>query len=457
MSQRLFNLGRRCARHPFRVLGLWLVAAIVIFGLQGAVGGPFNDNFRVPGVESQTAADILSARFPSRAGVSGRVVFHSTSRPLTDRDAHTAVTRTRRALLGGHDVIAVSNPFDAATHAMTADARTAYVDVDYSVRTLNPTHAADAQHAVAIARRAGVQTEISGSIMNAAQNAPGSEALGLAIALVILLIAFGSAVAVGIPLATAVIGILIGAASIGLLAGFADVPSVSGLLGAMIGLGVGIDYALFVVTRHRQHLRSGASVIDAAGAATATAGHAVLFAGGTVVIAILGLAIADLPQVTMMGAAIAIIVIIAMIAAVTLLPALLGLAGTRIDKLSIHRRSHVTKSAGETLSGRWAHHVARHPIRYAAVSLVALCAIALPVSQMRIGIADDSNAATTTTQRKAYDLLTSGFGKGFNGPIVAVVQAPTSGDRIAATRLHDALGIGSRRRRGDTTTAQPSG
>jgi RND superfamily putative drug exporter len=440
MSELLFNLGRRCARHPVRVLGLWLAAAVVVFGLQATVGGPLTNNFRVPGVESQTAADILSARFPSHAGASGRVVFHSTNGPLTATGPRAAIDRTRRALAKGADVVTVSDPFGPTAGALSPDRRTAYVDVDYSVQTLKAEHATDAQHAVATARHDGVQTEITGSIMNAKQSAPGSEGIGVLVAVVVLLVAFGSAIAMGIPIVTAFIGILVGSAAMGVLAGFTDVPSVSGMLGTMIGLGVGIDYALFVVTRHRQHLHDGASVADAAGIANATAGKAVLFAGGTVVIAILGLVVAGLPAVTVMGVATAVIVVVAMTAAVTLLPALLGLAGTKIDRLSIHRRSHTEKPPQETLSGRWAHHVGLHPVRYALMSLAGLCVIALPVFHMHIGMADDSNAAASTTQRRAYELLVSSFGKGFNGPIVAVVQTPTAADRVAATRLHDALG-----------------
>src|SRR4029077_11218207 len=216
-------------------------------------------------------------------------------------------------------------------------------------------------------------------------------------------------------------------------------PEFSLILCAMIGLGVGIDYALFIVTRHRQHLHEGMSVEDAAGTAAATAGQAVLFAGTTVVIAILGLFLAGLRAISAMGVSVALGVIVGMAAALTLLPGLLGLAGTKIDKLSIHRKSHVTKPAHETLSGRWAHHVGSHSVRYAIVSLVALCAIAVPALSMRIGAPDDGNAGRHTTQRTAYDELAHGFGPGFNGPIQVVVEVPSAADRSAVERIHDAL------------------
>ena len=254
-----------------------------------------------------------------------------------------------------------------------------------------------------------------------------------------LLIAFGSVVAMGLPIITALMSLFVGAAGVGVLSAFMDVPEFSLILCMMVGLGVGIDYALFIVTRHRQHLHEGMSVEDSAGTANATAGQAVLFAGTTVVIAILGLFLAGLPAMTSMGVAVALTVVVAMLAAITLLPGLLGLAGTRIDKLSIHRKSHVAKPAHETFAGRWAHHVGSHPVRYAVVGLVALCAIAAPALSMRIGTPDDGNAPTDTTQRKAYDLLADAFGAGFNGPIQVVMEIPTPADRVAVDRVLDAL------------------
>jgi RND superfamily putative drug exporter len=218
-----------------------------------------------------------------------------------------------------------------------------------------------------------------------------------------------------------------------------DIPEFSLILCMMIGLGVGIDYALFIVTRHRHNLHDGMSVEDSAGNANATAGQAVLFAGTTVVIAILGLFVAGLPALTAAGISIALVVTVAMAAAITLLPALLGLAGTKIDKLSIHRKSHATKPAHATLSGRWAHHVGRRPVRYAVLSLATLGLIAVPVMSMRIGTPDDGNAAAGTTQRTAYDKLAEGFGSGFNGPIHVVLQVPTAADQVAVGRVQDAL------------------
>src|SRR3954447_4103304 len=439
MSAFLFRLGRSSARHPFRVLALWLIAAVAVVALKGAAGGQFNDGMRVPGVESQHAADVLHDRFPSQGGQSARIVLHTNQGRLND-EAHAAtVAHAREKLADGRDVTGVTDPFAPQAAALSADGRTAYVDVTYALDKLSTAQLDDAVAVTDEARSGGVQVDLTGPLAELAQKAPSSELIGVAVAVIVLLIAFGSVVAMGLPILTALMGIFVGAAGVGLLSAVMDVPEFSLILCMMVGLGVGIDYALFIVTRHRQHLHEGMSVEDSAGTAIATAGQAVLFAGTTVVIAILGLFLAGLPAISATGVSVALVVTIAMAAAITLLPGLLGLAGTRIDKLSIHRKSHVAKPAHATVSGRWAHHVGSHPARYAIISFLALCAIAIPALSMRIGMADDGNAASHTTQRKAYDHLVNGFGSGFNGPIQVVVEVPTPADRIAVGRVHDAL------------------
>jgi RND superfamily putative drug exporter len=284
-----------------------------------------------------------------------------------------------------------------------------------------------------------VEVELTGALALLAQDDPSSELIGVGVAIIVLLVAFGSVVAMGLPIATALLGIFVGVAGVGVLSAVMDVPEFSLILCAMIGLGVGIDYALFIVTRHRQLLHEGRTVEDAAGTAIATAGQAVLFAGTTVVIAILGLFLAGLPAISAMGAAVALVVTVSMVAAVTLLPGLLGLAGTKIDRLSIHRKAHVAKPAEATVSGRWAHHVGSHPVGYVVAGLATMCAIAIPALSMRIGVPDDGNAAPHTTQRIAYDQLAEAFGRGFNGPIQVVVEVPSAADQAAVDRIHDAL------------------
>ena len=439
MSALLFRLGRASAGHPFRVLGLWLVAAVAIFALKGVAGGQFDDSFRVPGVESQHAADVLEQRFPTQGGQTARIVLHTDDGRLDDAAHRSAVDQARQRLSADHDVSRVTDPFAGGSAAVSADGRTAYVDVTYAVDKLTATQLDDANAVVDSSRASGLQIELSGVLAQLAQDDPSSELIGIGVAIIVLLVAFGSVVAMGLPIATALTGIFVGAAGVGVLSAVMDVPEFSLILCMMIGLGVGIDYALFIVTRHRQHLHDGMTVEDAAGTANATAGQAVLFAGTTVVIAILGLYLAGLPAISSMGVSVALVVAVAMIAAITLLPGLLGLAGTRIDRLSIHRKRHVAKPAEATISGRWAHHVGNHSVRYALISLVALAAIAVPALSMRLGTPDDGNAATHTTQRTAYDLLADGFGPGFNGPIQVVVEVPTGADRTAVDRVHDAL------------------
>ena len=365
--------------------------------------------------------------------------MHTEAGRLDDAAHEPTVDRARALLADGHGVAGVTDPFAPHAAAVSADGKTAYLDVSYAVDKLTTTQLADATAVAHTARAGGVQVELTGPLAAVAQKAPSSELIGVGIAIIVLLLAFGSVVAMGLPILTALIGIFVGVAAVGALSAVMSVPEFSLILCMMIGLGVGIDYALFIVTRHRQHLHEGMSVEDSAGTAIATAGQAVLFAGTTVVIAILGLFLAGLPAISSMGVSVALVVTVAMAAAITLLPGLLGLAGTKIDKLSIHRKSHVTKPAHETLSGRWAHHVGSHSVRYALVSLGVLCAIAIPALSMRIGVPDDGNAATHTTQRTAYDELARGFGPGFNGPIQVVVEIPAPADRGAVARVHNAL------------------
>jgi putative drug exporter of the RND superfamily len=439
MSAFLYRLGRASARHPFRVLGLWLVAAIAVMALQASARGEFNNSERVPGVESQHAADVLHHRFPSQGGQTARVVLHVDDGRLDDAGHQATVAAARAQLARGADVSGVTDPFASEAAALSADGRTAYVDVTYDLDKLTTTQLHDAEAVIDEARVGGVQVELTGALAGLEQAAPSSELIGVGVAVIVLLVAFGSVVAMGLPIVTAIAGILVGAAAVGVLSAVVDIPEFSLILCAMIGLGVGIDYALFIVTRHRQHLHDGMSVADAAGTAVATAGQAVLFAGTTVVIAILGLFLAGLPAISGMGVAVALVVVVSMAAAVTLLPGLLGLAGTRIDRLSIHRKTHVAKPADETVAGRWSHHVGSHPVRYALIGLAALCAIALPALGMRIGVPDDGNAPTRTTQRIAFDELAAGFGPGFNGPILVVVELPTSADQAVVEQVHDAL------------------
>ncbi|MPY92836.1 MAG: MMPL family transporter [Acidimicrobiia bacterium] len=427
MSRLLFRLGHASARHPWRVLLFWVLAAVATVGVRQGIGGEPNDDFQLPGTETQAARDLLEERFPEQAGTTGQVVFAAETGVLADAGNRAAVEATLGQLASVEHVVDVSDPFDARGPTISPDGRIGFTTLTFDEQTLDKEIAEATEAATEVGRDAGVQVEVSGTIMASAQEMEGGELVGLAVAVVVLLVAFGSLVATGIPIGTALFGLFIGLAGVGILSGITDVPTVSPMLATMIGLGVGIDYALFVVTRHRQFLHEGWSVPDAAGRANATAGQSVLFAGMTVVIAIMGLIVAGIPSIATMGYAAAIVVLVAMAGAITLLPAFLGLAGHRIDSLRVGRRRGLEAEAHRTVAGRWADRVGRRPWPYALVSFGLLVALGAPLLSMRVGFADDGNQPADTTARKAYDLLAEGFGVGFNGPLTVVVDLPTPG------------------------------
>ena len=439
MSKLLYRLGRYAARYPWRIVGAWVALAFVAVALNANVGGAVKNDFRVPGTESRKAADLLEAKFPSRGGSSGQLVFGARQGRLTDAANRTAITAMLDAIRKTRTVVAVTDPFDPTAPTVNDRETTAYAIVRYNVDHTGPQQAKDALAAVKIARSAGVKAELSRTIVDSVEHGDSNEAIGLLVAALVLLIAFGSVIAAGIPIGTAIFGIFIGTTLIGVMSGIADVPSVSLMLASMIGLGVGIDYALFVVTRHRGFLHDGHSPVEAAGLANATSGSAVLFAGGTVVIALAGLRVAGIPSIATMGLASAITVAVAMAAAVTLLPALLGLAGNHIDRFHVGRRRN-TKRTGpvnQPLAARWAQTVCERPWRFLLASLGVLLVVAAPVLSMRTGVADDGNADPALTYRKAYDMLAGGFGPGFAGPLTIVVRSPQL--NTDAATVHDAL------------------
>ena len=285
-----------------------------------------------------------------------------------------------------------------------------------------------AEDAVAGMRDAGLTVEYSGLLGAAdAPAEPKSELIGMGVAVVVLVLAFGSLVAMSLPLGVALISLLIGTGTIGLISGMVPIPSAATLVGSMLGLGVGIDYALFVLARHRENLGTDVALHDSVGRANATAGLSVLFAGSTVVLAIAGLQLAGVPMIAAMGWTSALMVAVTMVAALTLLPALLGLTGKRIDSLRVVRTRSRDRSR-PTWSGRWANHVADRPVRYLVAAVALLGLVATPATALRIGFPDDGNAGTDSTLRQSYDMLAEGFGPGFNGPLQVVVDLEGSAD-----------------------------
>ena len=424
MSTILYRWGRAAASRPWRMIAAWLAVAAAVFALQATVGGELSDDFAIPGTEAQRGIDMLEQRFPSEGGASGRVVFADPDGDVTDPDARAAIDATLAEIARDPHVLAITDPFDPANPSISADGRITFATVRYDLDPPGPEQGEAAEAAVEIARAAGLGAELSREIVRGSEEVEGTEMIGLTVALIVLLVAFGSVIAAGIPIGSALFGIVIGLGLVTTLAGFTDVPSISPLIATMIGLGVGIDYALFVVTRHRGFLQDGHTPAEAAALANATSGTAVVFAGTTVVVALAGLTLAGIPSIAVMGVTAAVTVAVAMVAAVTLLPALLGLAGTRIDRWRIGRRTRTGEvaAAHQTLSGRWADHVGRHPWRYAVAAFVGLALLAAPVLSMRTGMSDDGNASTRHTYRHAYDLLAEGFGVGFNAPLTVAVD-----------------------------------
>ncbi|MBX3314713.1 MAG: MMPL family transporter [Actinobacteria bacterium] len=434
MSKYLYRLGHWCVRRRRSVLAAWVVVLIGVGVLAGTVGGALSDQFSIPGTESQRAMDLLEERFPQATGSSARVVFAvEDGARLDDATARAGIEATLAELAEAPGVINVSDPF--TTGAISPEGTIGFADVRYATSANEVTDAQlDALYeASAPAVEAGVQVEHGGEVQRQEVETHTSEMIGLGVAIVVLLFSFGSLVAMGIPIVTALIGVGIGLSGITVVAGLTDVSSSAPTLATMIGLAVGIDYALFIVTRHRQNLGEGHDVAESAARATATAGGAVVFAGMTVVIALLGVLVIGIPFLTAMGLGAALTVFLAVAIAVTLLPAMLGFAGTNIDRWRIGRaRTGSAEEAQASLSGRFARRVIAHPGRSLVGGLVIIAVLSIPIFSLRLGMPDSGAAPADTTQRKAYDLLAEGFGPGFNGPLMVVIDTSGSADPAAA-------------------------
>jgi putative drug exporter of the RND superfamily len=432
MTAGLYRVGIWSATHRRTVVAVWLTAAAAALVLAQTVGGEFSEEFGVPGTESEAAQLLLEDRFPEQSGGSARLVLHAPDGALSDAGHAEAVAATLQAVRALEGVAIVGDPLAGRGGALSADGATGFVDVRYElpISDLGAGSVDDLDAAADVGRDRGIEVELSGELPTYYQSPHlgGAElALKVLAALVIMLVAFGSIIATGLPLGLALVGLAVGAGSIRLLAAVIEVPSSSLLIGVMLGLGAGIDYALFVVTRHRQHLSEGFEVGESIGRANATAGQAVVFAGGTVIIAIGGLVVAGIPAATIMGASAALVVAVMVVASVTLLPALLAFAGTGIDRFRLPGlRPRVESGADNRWGrwGRWARHVARRPWTYLTASVLLLGVMALPLLDMRLAMPDASTAAEGSSRRAAHDLLVDAFGPGFSGPLLVTVALP---------------------------------
>ncbi|THA26966.1 MMPL family transporter [Streptomyces sp. RKND-216] len=433
---RLRRLGEWCARHCVVVLLGWLAAVGGLHAAQSAFGGSYADDFTLSDSQSQQGLDVLRAHQPDRGGQSSLVVLHDGQQLSRHQQQVATVVKN----LGGlPHVLSAQNPLtapepqadgtpSAPLSPVSPNGRTAYVTVtfDENPASLGDGYLDGVDDAVEPLRQAGVQVEYGGSLGELARPEVAdlaSESIGYGVAVVVLLIGFGSVLAAAVPLVAALAAVLVGLSVLGLIAATTTFAQVSPTLATMIGLGVGIDYALFLLTRHRQDLMDGADPVAAAGRATHTSGRAVLVSGTTVIVALAGLNASGVGFIGKLGAAAAVTVVTAVLGALTLVPALLGLAGRSLDRF--HVRTPVAEAGADASSGFWhryALRVGRRPWRYLAAGLVVLAVLTVPLFSLRLGHIDDGADPTSYTDRRAYDLVTDAFGAGVNGPLTVVVD-----------------------------------
>ncbi len=433
MSWYLYRLGRWSFRHRFPVLAAWLVL-LALAGVGGAtLSGKTSDQFTLPGIESVQAFDLIKARSPQASpdGATARIVFQA---PAGSTLAESKpLVRATLAKVDGPHVASVVGPFPSGQ--ISKDGRTGIATVSYTEQA-NELTAADTgalERAPEAARDAGLTVAIGGDALQQIPETGSNEALGIAVALFVLVVTFGSLLAAGMPLVTALIGVGIGVSGISIATGFLELGSTAPILATMLGLAVGIDYALFIVSRYRHEVSSGRTPEEAAGRAVGTAGSAVVFAGMTVMIALLGLSVVRINFLTQMGVAAAVTVLVAVLIALTLLPALFGIVRTRImaGRLPFRRRPRAT-SHRATNGRRWADFVTTRKIPVFLVGLVVAGVVALPVASMQLALPDDGTAKAGSGPREAFDLIAENFGAGVNGPLLVVVDTAGARDPAGA-------------------------
>ncbi|MGX7673146.1 MMPL family transporter [Plantactinospora sp. DSM 117369] len=443
MAALLYRLGAWTYRRRRTVLVAWLAMLVAVGALAGTAGGSYEDDFSIPGSRAQRTLDTVAEQFPAAAGTSAQVVFVAPAgHQVTEH--RVVIERTLAAAAKAPQVAGVVDPFAAKT--VSPDGRVALAIVDYQQKRarLEGGSLEALEDVVRPAREAGLRVEVGGPAYadSSGDGGQGTEAAGLLIALVVLVITFGSLVAAGLPLLTALLGVGATVAGLATAAGMLTLPTTAPALALMLGLAVGIDYALFIVARHRSQLASGMPVAESAARAIGTAGAAVVFAGLTVVIALAGLTIVRIPFLTAMGLAAAAAVIVAVLVAITLIPAVLGFAGDRLrprpGSRAVRREA---VDARPTMGARWVRLVTRRPLVTTLAVVAALGVMAVPAAGLRLALTDSGSAPAASTQRQAYDLTAAAFGPGFNGPLLVLADLKNEGDnRAAATALAERLG-----------------
>ncbi len=438
----LAGITRAIAHHPWRAIGIWVLVIAAIGVASNTLGGALQNNFSIPNSDAQKATDLLQKRFPARAGDSATIVFHTNGK-LTDPAAKQAVAAALAAATKVSHVTGAGDPYTSENGQISESGNIGYADVQFDDQAWSlpenviPDFKAAVDGAV---KGSPVQVAYTGQAAQEAPKQGASEGLGILAAIIILLIVFGTVVAAVLPLFLALLAVGLGLTILTLAAGFTDFNTITPIIATMIGLGVGIDYSLFIVTRFRQALHDGATPRDAAAMAASTAGRAVIFAGVTVAISVVGLVTVGLGFITKMGIGASLTVLTSVAVAVTLLPAVLALLGHRIDRIKlpfIKTPDDTLAAQQNTAVAKWGRFITKRPLLFTLAPLAIMLALAAPVLSIQLGAADAGTAPKDTTQRVAYDWLAKGFGPGFNGPLIVVVD--TKGDMAAADNIDAAI------------------
>ena len=440
MTGILYRISQFCVRRRFVVIGVWAVVAVALLAVSHQMGDNTNDNLSLPGTDSQQATDALTKSFPTQANGTSPIVLHAASGKLTDSKYASAVNTAAADLAKAPYVASVINPLSTqGASALSKDQSTGYLTVGLKVSPGSLSQQ-DAQTIIDAAAKpaeaAGLEVQTGGQLGQKVSkpSTESSELIGIIAAMVILTFTFGTVTAMLLPILTALVALGSTLAIIRMLGHVTTVPTVAPTLATMIGLGVGIDYALFIVTRHFRGMNDGLDVPESIARAVATSGGAVFFAGSTVTIALISLAIANIPLVTTMGLMAAVAVVVAVLAALTLLPAELAVLGPKINSLRV-RHPPSDEQAKRGLWAKWAHEIAKQPLLAGLAALAILLPLMIPVLSLSLGQEDTAALSTSTTSRQAYDLISKYFGPGATGPLLIAVSLGSPASSTSDSRL----------------------